>query len=81
MWVVGWVTLALIGIFVNKPDRKEEATRKRPPLDRDQIALTKYMRQAKARGMSNDDISDCLVAAGWGIDAIRVAFEIVSIFL
>ena len=75
-WVVGAVTLAIIGIFVKKPDGKEGAKGTR--LDLDQTAMTEYMKKAHARGMSRDEISDRLHQQGWSFDVIKSAFRTLS---
>jgi len=77
-WFVGWVTLELIGSFVKKPDGKEEATRKRPLLSRDEVALTEYIRQAEARGMSDDKIVAHLRRNGWSNSQIQKARRILN---
>ena len=68
---VGRGTLALIRNIVKNPDGKENAPW--PRLDRDQIALTKYMRQAEARGMSHDELGLRLQRQGFSDEIIQKA--------
>ena len=77
-WVVGAVTLGFIGLFVNKPNGKEEANRKRPVFSRDEVALTEYIRQAEARGMSDDKIVAHLRLNGWSEAEILKARAILA---
>ncbi len=64
-WFVGWMTLELIGIFMNKRYGKEEAAAKHRPLSRDEVELTEYIRHAEARGMGDDEIDRLLRRQGF----------------
>jgi len=77
-WVVGWGTLALIGPFVEEsdagkePDGKEESAGKRL-LHAGDDTLTKYMKDAEARGVSRDEVAALLRRQGWPDEEIRKA--------
>lgn len=64
-WVVGWATLALIGLFKEHPVGKEEATRESFLLNQAMVALSEYMRLAAADGISDDEIVAHLRSTGW----------------
>ena len=77
-WVVGAVTLGFIGLFVKKPDGKEEAAAKRPLLSRDEVALTEYIRRMEARGMSDDKIVTKLRVNGWSDSQVQKVRRILN---
>ncbi len=56
---------------------RKEATRKRPVISRDEVALTEYMRRATARGMSDFEIDYCL-ANGWSDAEIQETRRLLS---
>ena len=77
-WLVGSGTLALIGIFVKKPDGKEEATRKHTQFRRHEVALADFFRRAKDRGMSDDKIVADLRRNGWSDSQVQKARRILD---
>lgn len=77
-WLVGSGTLALIGIFVKKPDGQQEATRQHPHFRRYEVVLTDFLRKAKDRGMSDDKIVADLRRNGWSDSQVQKARRILD---
>ena len=75
-WVVGWVTLSIWGAF--KERGEEESTTKSSPLNHDQIALTTYLRQARALGMTETEVILCCRTNGWSDAEIEKARRLLS---
>jgi hypothetical protein len=66
-WVVGWVTLLVIGLFKDKtisPGLKS-------PMTRDADVVGNYIRDARAQGKSDADIDQELRLHGWREEFIR----------
>ncbi|NQT38375.1 MAG: hypothetical protein HQ581_12840 [Planctomycetes bacterium] len=59
-----------------RTDGKKDSAAKRPPVGWDMPALTTYMRQAAAHGMSHDQITAQLRRNGWSDAEIQKARQI-----
>jgi hypothetical protein len=47
-------------------------------LSRDQIALTNYIKKARAKGLNREAISKALQANGWKVESINQGFQLVE---
>jgi hypothetical protein len=47
-------------------------------LSRDQIAITTYIKKARAKGLNRESISKALQANGWKVESINQGFQLVE---
>lgn len=75
LYLAGWATLEIGTAIMKGLGGKvaEKPVSKRPLLSRDEVALTRYIRQAEARGMSRDEITLGLRRSGWSDEMIQKA--------
>jgi hypothetical protein len=86
---VGYLTVALFRLLVrafggqsSSPQQPlaqaAPAGEQEKALSRDQIALTNYIKKAKAKGLNRESISKALQTNGWTADSINQGFQLVE---
>ena len=76
-WFIGWVILTFLSC-VKKPGGVEKPSVERRPLDREEIAVTTYMKRAEACGMSPAEVARRLRRQGFSDEIIYEARRILN---
>jgi hypothetical protein len=80
-WIVGWVTLAIVGEFRTKVDKDLSKAKHEnelvggltPVSGWTDVALEGYLRKAETKGLDPKKVTDRLLHLGWSIGEIQTA--------
>jgi hypothetical protein len=72
-WAVGGVTVALATLVMKLYEGRYEASPEHPLQNRNEHALTAYIRRMQDRGRSDDEIVAHLLKSGWSVSEVEKA--------
>jgi hypothetical protein len=80
-WIVGWLTLAVVGFFTSRFEKDVSKARSEnepvggyaPVSEWTDLALEGYLRKAETKGLDPKKVTDRLLHLGWSIGEIQTA--------